>query len=147
MVDKPMFRKTQHPENPVPTPKAVHRKPLLAFFYCLILGLFVVVFGILESMSGFSSNPVRNDFAVGGLMEAIIPGGAFLLVAGMLWVHPTIGAILMILMGVGLSFVFGWTPKMMEPFLVYAPIILGIFSLFTRSHSRRHDKINPRAAK
>ncbi len=117
--------------------KSRRRIPSAAFLVTLVTGLFFTWFGLMESISGFFQKEIKWDMAIGGLMEALVFGASFLVVAWLLWIRPKIGSIILICLGSGMGIwmYFDWNiPNnpggwIIPGIIVGLPIILGIFTL------------------
>ncbi len=111
------------------------RVPTLAFVVTVVTGLFFTMFGIAESISGFARRPIEWSEAFGGILEAFVFGFSFLTVAWILWVRPKIGALILVVLGIGMGtwMILDWN---LDPdnwyiptILVGLPIVLGLFTL------------------
>ena len=139
------MRKQETPE--VEKVKKVRHVPPLAFFYVLLIGILGLIWGVSESFSGFTTSPVRSGLAIGGIMEGLTFGCGFLLVAGLLWVNPRLGGFLLALLGAAVAILFRFKFDLVSFILAYIPILLGLFTLFRRSHPKGHDTIQPHAVR
>ena len=116
--------------------KTNKRIPSLAFLVTLATGLFWTWFGLTESISGFLKDPKDPTEIFGGLLQALIFGGSFIVIAILLWRRPRIGAWILIALGVafGIWMLLDWNLENTDPFvlavLVGLPLGLGAFTLY-----------------
>jgi hypothetical protein len=113
--------------------KKTRRIPSVAVIVTLLIGLAFTLFSVAESILGFLQKPVDLSAGVGGLMQIAMFGLPFFIIAWILWIKPKLGAILLILAGLGFGFFlffhFNNPDWIVASLLVGVPIVLGVITL------------------
>ncbi|MCX6647387.1 MAG: hypothetical protein NTY09_13670 [bacterium] len=124
--------------------KSRRKLPSLALIVTLVIGLFWTGFSVLESISGFFQRPVDLSAGVGGLMQIVTFSLPFFVTAWLLWVKPKIGAIVLMLMGIGFGiWMFFWNRSgRIDEYIVrgsftLVPFALGLYTLIRETISDR----------
>jgi anaerobic C4-dicarboxylate transporter len=113
--------------------KRKRRKPSVAFWVTLLIGVAFMGFSGLESIGGYQSEPVKMDEAIGGLMQIVAFGLPFFIIAWILWLWPRVGGVVLLLTGLGFAvwMHFGWkNPNWgVALLLVGIPVMLGLITI------------------
>jgi len=125
--------------------KTQRKLPSLALIVTLVIGLFWTGFSVLESIGGFLQRPVDLSAGVGGLMQIATFGLPFFVTAWLLWAKPKIGAIILMLMGIGFAIwmFLGWgRPGRIDEYIVQGsftliPFLLGLYTFIRETISER----------
>ena len=120
------------------------RIPSLALIVTLVTGLFWTGFSVLESIGGFLKRPVDLSEGVGGLMQIAVFGIPFFVTAWLLWAKPKIGAIVLMLVGIGFAiWMYNWSrPNSIDQYIIQGmftllPFLLGLYTLIREMLSGR----------
>jgi hypothetical protein len=113
--------------------KSKRRIPPVSVIVVALIGVAFTLFSVLESIGGFFQKPVDLSAGVGGLMQIVVFGLPFFILAWILWVKPKIGAALLILAGLGFGY-FWWFHIQVHDWIVASlligvPIVLGAATL------------------
>jgi len=109
--------------------------PSLAFIVTTLVGGFFFLFSAAESIMGFIQK--EEDFSIGGLMEILVFSLPMFIVAWFLWAKPKVGAVLLMILGVGMGvFMYSihWkAPTTFDDWAIMAvftivPFALGLFT-------------------
>jgi hypothetical protein len=115
------------------TKKKSWRIPSVAVIVIALIGLAFTLFSVLESIGGFLQKPVDLSEGVGGLMQIVVFGLPFFILAWILWVKPKLGAILLILAGFGFGYFWFFHIQhhdwIVASLLIGVPILLGAITL------------------
>ena len=125
--------------------KTRRKIPSLALIVTLVIGLFWTGFSLLESIGGFLQRPVDLSEGVGGLMQIAVFSLPFFVTAWLLWVKPKIGAIALMLMGIGFGILmFSWIRSgtidqyiIVQGSFILVPFALGLFTFIRETISER----------
>jgi hypothetical protein len=109
--------------------KKTRRIPSVAVIVTSLIGLAFTLFSVAESIGGFLTKPVDLSEGVGGLMQIAVFGLPFFIIAWILWVKPKLGAILLIVAGLGFGYFWFFHIQyhdwIVASLLVGVPIVLG----------------------
>jgi hypothetical protein len=113
--------------------KKPRRIPSVAVIVTLLIGFAFTLFSVVESIGGFLKKPVDLSEGVGGLMQIAMFGLPFFILAWVLWVKPKLGAILLIVAGLGFGYFWFFHIKhhdwIVASLLIGVPILLGVITL------------------
>jgi len=123
--------------------------PSLAFIVTTLVGGFFFIFSGAEFVIGLFESP--EDFSIGGLKEILVFSLPMFIVAWFLWAKPKVGAVLLMILGIGMGvfmYLIHWkAPTTFDDWVIMAvftivPFVLGLFTLIRETIKPSRSLLN-----